>query len=223
MSEEKKTWLLNTGDDLYKDCKDFFPIGIDPDLTPSDIPSAIISSIEKVTDDKFKIEITSTLRGSSEENTAAEMPLTYRVKYFLSKGDTFTLRFNDYDVDDEDLNTYYFGDDDEVDDEDDDEYVEEIDYSSEDVGEEDDFDFDEDDDVEEIFDLEDDEINEDDEIFTIDDEDDEIEDDDYFEDELDENFLFSVGLQHFKVTEIDWNTITLEYSSEDEDDFIGKE
>jgi hypothetical protein len=204
MSEEKKNWLLNTGDDLYKNCKDFFPIGIDPDLTPSDIPSAIISSIEKVADDKFKLEVTTTLRGSTEENSAAEQALTFRIKYFLSKGDTFTLRFNDYDVDDEDLNSYYFGDDDEFDeddldssDEDDEEYVEEIDLDSEDDDE--------------------DEVVED-EIFDIDDD-----FDDYTDDELDENFLFSVGVQHFTVKDIDWNTITLEYSTEDEDDFEVKE
>jgi hypothetical protein len=203
MSEEKKNWLLNTGDDFYKNCKDFFPIGIDPDLTPSDIPSAIISSIEKVADGKFKLEITATLRGSSEDNSAAGHPLTYRVKYFLSKGDILTLRFNDYDVDEEDLNAYYsiddseFEDDDDLDtsDEDDEEYVEEIDLASDEDG----------DDVEE-------------EIFDIDDD-----FDDYCDDELDENFLFSVGVQHFTVKDLDWNTITLEYSNEDEDDFRIKE
>lgn len=200
MSEEKKKWLLNTGDDFYQNCKDFFPIGIDPDLTPSDIPSAIISSIEKVADDKFKLEITATLRGSSEENSAAGHPLTYRVKYFLSKDDTLTLRFNDYDVDEEDLNAFYSVDDDddcdcdesdfETSDVDDDDFVEEIDLDCED----------EDDVEEEIFDIDDD-----------------FEDfDDYIEDELDENFLFSVGVQHFKVKEIDWNTITLEYLNEDD-------
>lgn len=204
MSEAKKKWVLNTGDDLYRHCKDFFPIGIDPDLTPSDIPSAIISSIEKVADDKFKVEITATLRGSTEENSAAEQALTFVIKYFLSEGDTFTLRFNDYDVDDEDLNSYYFGDDEDFDDEDldssdeddDDEYVEEIDLDSDELDDEDD-----EDDVE-------------DEIFDIDDD-----FDDFLDDELDENFLFSVGVQHFTVKDIDWNTMTLEYSTEDEDDF----
>jgi hypothetical protein len=152
------------------------------------------------------LEITATLRGSSDENSAADQPLTYRIKYFLSKGDTLTLRFNDYDVDDEDLNAFYFGDD-EDDGEFDEDDLESSDEDEEVIAEEIDLTSDDDDEVEE-------------EIFDIDDDFDDYDDDD---DELDDNFLFSVGVQHFKVKDIDWNTITLEYSSEDEDDFRIKE
>ncbi len=206
MSEEKKTWLLNTGDDLYKNSKDFFPIGIDPDLTPSDIPSTIISAIEKVADDKFKVEIISTLRGSADDNISSEKTLTYRIKYFLSKGDTFSLRFNDYDVDDEDLDTYYFGEDDddwELESDDIDDKVVEIDLDGENDEETEEAKL-----VEDLDDAEED-------IFD--------DEDEYFDDELDENFLFSVGIQHFKVADINWNTMTLEYSVTDEDDFPTEE
>lgn len=205
MSETKKTWKLTTGEDLYKDSKDFFPLGLDPDLTPSDTPSAIVTSIEKVNDNKFKFEITAISRTSGNDNDARYASIPFKVKYFVEKGDTITLRFNDYDVDEEDLASYYLG------------------YG---LGEDDDYS-----EIEEIYDAEDQEDFEE-EVFEEEDfEDEELEefdpdefdvdtlDDDYEDDEIDEDFIFSVGIQHFTITDIDWNSITLEYSKEDEDDF----
>ncbi len=224
MSENKITWKLTTGEDLYKDSKDFFPMGLDPDLTPSDIPSAVVTSIEKVEKDKFKLEITAISRASGNDNDARYASVPFKVKYFISKGDTLSLRFNDYDVDEEDLASYYLGyglvGDEEYDE------IEEI-FDAEDVdGEETDVI----DDIDEIDEIEDDDefvaefddFDEDAELedFELDEfDEDAFEDDDEDEDEIDEDFLFSVGVQHFTVKDIDWNTITLEYSKDGEADF----
>jgi len=220
MSETKTTWKLTTGEDLYKDSKDFFPMGLDPDLTPSDTPSAVITSIEKVDKDKFKLEITAISRASGNDNDARYASIPFIVKYFVTKGDTLTLRFNDYDVDEEDLASYYLGyglgEDDEYDE------IEEI-YDAEDGEDADDQDEiddeDEDDDDEFITKFED--FNEDEELedFDPDEFDEDTLEDEDEDDEIDEDFLFSVGVQHFTITDIDWNTITLEYSKDDEDDF----
>lgn len=212
MSETKNTWKLTTGEDLYKDSKDFFPMGLDPDLTPSDTPSAVVTSIEKVNKDKFKLEITAISRTSGNDNDARYASIPFKVKYFVAKGDTLTLRFNDYDVDEEDLASYYLGyglgEDDKYDE------IEEI-YDAEDAEDQEEIE----DDDEFVAKFED--FNEDEEIedFDLDEFDEDTFDDEDDEDEIDEDFLFSVGVQHFTITDIDWNTITLEYSKDDEDDF----
>ncbi|MBK5200868.1 MAG: hypothetical protein JJE21_04955 [Spirochaetaceae bacterium] len=223
MSETKTTWKLTTGEDLYKDSKDFFPMGLDPDLTPSDTPSAVITSIEKVNKDKFKLEITAISRASGNDNDARYASIPFIVKFFVAKGDTLTLRFNDYDVDEEDLASYYLGnglgEDDEYDE------IEEI-YDAEDGEDAEDQDEidddeidDEDDDDEFITKFEDFNEDEDLEDFDPDEFDEDSLEDEDEDDEIDEDFLFSVGVQRFTITDIDWNTITLEYSKDDEDDF----